>query len=144
MSLSFFIRETISSCEISLCRWANYYRHGCWSPSFSRIIKENKTLIIECPDSMKPKYGFKTRGKVDYNYTGPVSMVDREWVYVQCSLPFYPEPTVRLHFLAQPLPRVSDSVRTKPNIVFIQFDALGRQALHRRMPRSYKILSTYR
>jgi hypothetical protein len=88
-------------------------------------------------------YGFQSRLKVTQNYTGPVSLGDREWVYAQCHLPFYPEPTTRLHFCAQPLPAASSNVTDRPNVVFLQFDAMGRQAMYRRMPRSYKLLSTY-
>jgi len=93
---------------------------------------------------MQPKYGFGRRSAINQNYTGPVSLANREWVYTQCNLPFYSKPTVHLHFHAQPLPKVSIKTSQRPNIVFIQFDALGRQAMYRRMPRSYKLLASNR
>jgi hypothetical protein len=93
---------------------------------------------------MQPKYGFQSRTSIEQNYTGPVSMGDREWIYAQCNLPFYSEPTVHIHLHAQPLPNISTNVNQRPNVVFIQFDALGRQAMYRRMPRSYKLLTSYR
>ncbi len=99
---------------------------------------------MDCPLSMEPKYGFQNRASINQKYTGPVSLVDHEWIYTQCNLPFYLQPTVRLHFHAQPLPKVSIKANHRPNIVFIQFDSLGRQTMYRRMPRSYKLLKSYR
>ena len=93
---------------------------------------------------MQPKYGFDDRKSINQNYTKPVSLDNHEWVYAQCRLPFYSTPTTRLHFHAQPLPEVSTKTKEKANVVFIQFDTLGRQAMYRRMPRSYKLLTTYK
>ena len=125
------------------CRWGPMYRHGCWAPTFSRINRTSNTLIIDCPPSMKPKYGFRTRNSLAENYIGPISMGEHEWVYTQCTLPFYTEPVTRLHLHALPLPQPPPAVKQRPNVVFMQFDALGRQAMYRRMPRSYKLLTTY-
>ncbi|CAF1179216.1 unnamed protein product [Adineta steineri] len=126
-------------------RWSTIYRRGCSSPIFSRINKINNTLIIDCPLSMQPKYGFSNRASVFEDYIEPVSLDDHEWVYAQCHLPFYSEPTVRLHFHAQPFSnRKSVKKSKKANVVFIQFDALGRQGFYRRMPRSYQLLTSYR
>lgn len=92
---------------------------------------------------MLPKYGFYSRTSIIQNYTAPVDIGDHEWIYAQCNLPFYSKPTVRLHFHAQPLPKVPLKANQKPNVVFIQFDALGRQTMYRRMPRSYQLLTSY-
>lgn len=124
-------------------RWAYYFRRGCSGPKFSQIDKNNNTVIINCTQSMKPRYGFGNRFKTDNSYTTPVNLDQHEWIYVACDLPFYTEPTVRLHLRAQPLPLPSAKVRNAPNVIFLQFDALGRQALYRRMPLSYSLLSTY-
>ncbi|CAF0909706.1 unnamed protein product [Adineta steineri] len=124
-------------------RWATYYRRGCSAPTFSRIDRINNTLIIDCLPSMQPKYGFKTRHSINKDYTGPVSIDEHEWIYAKCNLPFFTEPTIRLHLHSQPLPSVSEVMRERPNVVFIQFDALGRQAMRRRMPRSYELLTSY-
>ncbi|UJR31387.1 hypothetical protein I4U23_018881 [Adineta vaga] len=124
-------------------RWGPMYRHGCWAPTFSKIIRTNNTLVIDCPPSMQPKYGFRTRNSLLENYISPVNMGDHEWVYTQCSLPFYSEPVTRLHLHSRPLPEPSAAAKQKPNVVFLQFDALGRQAMYRRMPRSYSLLTAY-
>ena len=93
---------------------------------------------------MQPKYGFTTRFNVDQNYSAPVPLDGHEWVYGQCSLPFETAPTVRLHFHAQPLPSPTVEAKTRPNVVFLQFDTLGRYGMHRRMPQSYELLKSYR
>jgi hypothetical protein len=98
-------------------------------------------LIINCPPSLEPKYGFTNRTEVIHNYTAPVSLNKQEWVYARCHLPFNRIPTIRLHFHAQPLPKPSVKVNKKANVIFIQIDAMGRQAMYRRMPRTSGLLS---
>jgi hypothetical protein len=93
---------------------------------------------------MEPKYGFKNRKSINNKYSGPVYLDDHEWIYSQCQLPFYSEPIIHLHLHPQPLPQLSIQLNQKPNVVFIQLDALGRQAMYRRMPQSYQLLTSYR
>lgn len=93
---------------------------------------------------MEPKYSFRTRTSGFQNYLGPVSMEDHEWVYTRCNFPLHASPTTRIHFHARPLPQPAPAVSEKPNVVFLQFDALGRQAMYRRLPRSYELLTSFK
>lgn len=124
-------------------RWASLYRKGCSAPAFSRVDQIDRTLVINCPPSMQPKYGFQQPANISQNYTAPVSLDGHEWVYAQCILPFYDEPTVRLHFHAQPLPSPTIQAKKRSNVVFLQFHMLGRYTMHRKMPQSHRLLSSY-
>ena len=125
-------------------RWAPLYRKGCSAPVFSRIDQINRTLIIECPPSMQPTYGFQSPLNITHDYAAPVPLDGHEWVYARCTLPFYDQPTVRLHFHAQLLPSPTIQAEKRPNVVFLQFNLLGRYTMHRKMPQTHQLLRSYR